>query len=57
MKYGINLIETTPVKLRTLLHDKIDPESMKKSPGIYRIPVSKGINENDKKCYKVKDYI
>lgn len=33
------------------------PVPMEGSSGIHRIPVTKEVNEKDKKCYEVKNYI
>lgn len=41
--------------MRTLLHNTIDP--MEEFSGIYRTPISKEVNDNNRKFYKGKEYI
>lgn len=53
----ISLITTPHVKLRILLHDKIDPVTIEELLAIYKIPVTKEGNKNNKKCYKMNGYI
>lgn len=55
MKCSIILIATHFVVLRNFLRDKIDPLKLKEFMKFYGIFINSNVNENDKKCYEVKN--
>lgn len=57
IKYDTNLLAIPLLKLRTLLRHTTNHVPKEKSSRINRNPVTKEVNENKKKGYKIKDFI